>query len=221
MPFALRARKVAQLAACLIAVASAAALAANSRPQEEKERVGVIERAQGQIRIERNGLFIDNPRKGQAVTRRDHLMTGPDSRVLLSFDDGSRLAVGENAILVIAEYLKEEGRRSGALILDLIRGAIRLVAPSPKAAPNKRIEVRTEAATIHSRGVDLWSGPVGEKRAILVMKGQVDVRNDAGLVMLDGKRTATFISDRLSPPEKPVRWPSRRAQETLMTVAIK
>lgn len=221
MPFASRARKIAQLAACLFAVVSAAALAANSRPQEEKERVGVIERAQGEIRIERNGLFIDNPQKGHAVTRRDHLMTGPDSRVLLAFDDGSRLAVGENAVLVIAEYLKEEGRRSGALILDLIRGAIRLIAPSPKAAPSKRVEVRTEAATIRSRGVDLWSGPVGEKRAVLVMQGKVDVRNDAGLVMLDGKRTATLVSDRLSPPEKPTRWPSHRAQESLMTVAIK
>ena len=50
---------------------------------------------------------------------------------------------------------------------------------------------------------------------------EAEHHNIAGLVMLDGKRTATFISDRLSPPEKPVRWPSRRAQETLMTVAIK
>jgi len=221
MPFAKKVRQVAKFAACLLAVASAGAIAATSRPNEAKERVGVVERVQGLVRIERNGLFIEDLKTGQAVTRRDHLATGPASRVLLAFDDGSRVAIGENAVLVIADYLREEGRRSGALILDLIRGAIRLVAPHPKEAPNKRVEVRTDSATILSRGVDMWSGPVGDKRAVLVMKGKVDVRNDAGLVMLDGKRIATFVADRLKPPEKPTRWPAQRAHESLLTVAIK
>nr|PZN74811.1 MAG: hypothetical protein DIU57_18850 [Pseudomonadota bacterium] len=207
--------------AASLLITAVAALAATSQPVDPRDRVGRIERAEGVIRIERNGLRFDNPEPGHAISRRDHVTTGPASRVLLSFDDGSRVAIGENAILVIADYLREEGRRSGALILDLIRGAIRLVSPQPKEAPNKRIELRTEAATIRSRGVDLWSGPVGGKRAVLVMKGKVDVRNDAGLVMLDGKRIATFVADRLNPPEKPVRWPAQRAHESLLTVAFK
>ena len=214
------ARGTTHIAAFLI-ITAAAALAATSQPSDPRDRVGKIERAEGLIRIERNGFRYDEPKPGQVISRRDHLTTGPGSRVLLSFDDGSRVAIGENAVLVIAEYLREEGRRSGALILDLVRGAIRLVSPQPKEAPNKRIEVRTEAATIRSRGVDLWSGPVGDKRAVLVMKGKVDVRNDAGLVMLDGKRIATFVADRLNPPEKPTHWPARRAHESLLTVAFK
>src|SRR5690606_8240272 len=142
------------------------------------------------------------------------------SRALLSFDDGSRLAVGENALIVIADYMRERGRRSGALILDLIRGAIRLIAAEPRESPRKRVEVRTAAATINSQGVDLWSGPVGDQIAILVIKGKVEVRNDAGLVRLDRKRLGTLVSDRTTPPEKPTVWPTKRAQQMLHTVAF-
>jgi hypothetical protein len=147
-------------------------------------------------------------------------MTGPSSRALLAFDDGSRLSVGENALIVVADYMRERGRRSGALILDLIRGAIRLVAAEPRESPGKRVEVRTAAATISSQGVDFWSGPVGEQIAILVIKGKVEVRNDAGLVRLDRKRSGTLVSDRSTPPEKPTVWPAKRARQILHTVAF-
>lgn len=215
----LTARRLAAVAASFSAVAAVAALAATDRPAAPAEHVGVIERAKGEVRVQRNGLFVD-VREGEAITRRDRLATGADSRLLLSFNDGSRLSLGENSLLVIADYMREEGRRSGALILDLVRGAIRLIAAKPQMAPDKRVELRTEAATISSRWVDLWTGPVGDKRAVLVMKGKVDVRNDAGLVMLDGKRLGTIVSDRVSAPEKPAVWPARRARESLMTVGF-
>lgn len=214
-------RLAAALTTCLLALAAAAAFAASSRPVDVRDTVGVIERARGEVRIERNGAVIDDVAAGQTITRRDHVSTGAGSRVQLAFKDGSRVAIGENAMLVIADFLREEGRRSGALILDLVRGAMRLVASKPKEAPDKRVEVRTAAATISSQGVDLWSGLVGGKRAVLVIKGKVDVRNDAGLVMLDRKRFGTLVSDRLSPPEKPTIWPAHRARESLTTVAIK
>jgi len=217
---ALTARRFAAITTGLIAITATATLAATSRPANPLDRVGVIERAQGEVRVERNGLTT-TVTSGHAITRRDHLMTGPDSRLLLSFDDGSRLAVGENALLVVADYMREEGRRSGALILDLIRGAIRLIAAMPQKAPDKRVEVRTAAATISSQGMDLWSGPVDEKLAILVIKGKVRVRNDAGLVTLDRKRHGTFVSDRVSAPEKPAVWSSKRASQMLHTVAFK
>jgi hypothetical protein len=213
------ARRFAAIATGLIAVTATATFAATSRPADPQDRVGIIERAQGEVQVERNGLST-SVTKGHAIIRRDNLVTGPDSRLLLSFDDGSRLAVGENALIVVADYMREEGRRSGALILDLIRGAIRLVAAKPDKAPDKRVEVRTAAATISSQGMDLWSGPVEEKLAVIVIKGKVDVRNDAGLVILDRKRLGTFVSSRFSAPEKPVVWSSKHTSQMLHTVAF-
>lgn len=217
---AFTARRSAFLVTGLIAVAAtAAALAANSKPAAPGDKVGIIQHAQGKVHVERNGLST-NVTNGDPISRRDHLMTGPASRALLAFDDGSRLAVGENAVIVVADYMREEGRRSGALILDLIRGAIRLIAAKPEKSPDKRVEVRTAAATISSQGMDLWSGPVGEQIAVLVIKGKVEVRNDAGLVTLDRKRLGTFVSNRDSAPEKPTVWPANQARQMLHTVAL-
>lgn len=213
-------RRLATLGGCLVAIASAATLAATSRPADPRDSVGVVERVQGEAHIERNGLALE-AKDGQAITRRDHLKTGPGSRLLLSFNDGSRLAVGEGALLVVADFMPEAGRRSGALILDLVRGAIRLIASKPQRAPDKRVEVRTAAAIISSQGVDLWSGPVGDKLAVLVIKGRVDVRNDAGWVILDRKRLGTLVSSRVSAPEKPFVWPADRTRQSLLTVAFK
>ncbi len=213
-------RRFAALGGCLAAIAAAGAIAATSRPADPRENVGVVERVQGEARIERNGLNID-VEAGRAITRRDHVTTAAGSRLLLSFNDGSRLAVGENALLVIADFMPESGRRSGALILDLVRGAIRLIASHPRQAPDKRVEVRTSAATISTQGVDMWSGPVDDKLAVLVIKGKVDVRNDAGWVMLDRKRFGTLVSSRIRAPEKPTVWPAERTKQSLLTVAFK
>ena len=214
-------RRIATLCACVVTLLSAASLAATDRPADTRDHVGIVHRARGQVQIERNGVLIKDVTAGHTLARRDQLSTGPGSRVILSFKDGSQLAVGENAQLIIADFMREEGRRSGALILDLIRGAIRLVAAKPKEAPTKRVEVRTTAATISSRGVDVWSSCIGDKLAVLVLKGKVDVRNDAGLVILDRKRLGTFVADRLSAPEKPSVWPKARAQESLLAVAFR
>ncbi len=216
---AITARRLPALAAGIIAITATVTLAATSKPTRPKERVGVIERAQGEVLVERNGL-TSTVTEGHAITRRDYLITGPNSRLLLSFDDGSRLAVGENALLVVADFMREEGRRSGALILDLIRGAIRLVTAKPEIAPDKRVEVRTAAATISSQWMDLWSGPVDDKLAVLVIQGKVDVRNDAGRVTLDRKRHATIVSERVSAPEKPAIWSTSRTRDMLHTVAF-
>jgi hypothetical protein len=219
MPANLLSRNLAAASLALI-LATGAVLAATSRPENPRDSVARVELAQGLAQLERNGLTIDL-QSGQTVARRDQVRTGPTGRVSLLFHDGSRLAVGENALLLVADYVAEEGRRRGALILDLIRGAIRLVASKAQRAPDKRIEVRTAAATLSSQGVDFWSGPVDDTLAVLLIAGKLDVRNEAGLVMLDRKRQVTHVSDRGTPPEKPTYWSVERARQSLLTVAFK
>lgn len=213
-------RRLSTLSAGLIAFTAAAAFASTSNPDKPFDAVAIVDRAQGEISLERDGT-VRELKRGQEISRRDTLRTGATSRLSVHFNDGSKLIMGENALVVVADYMAEEGRRSGALILDLIRGAIRLVAEQPKQAPNKRIEVRTAAATLTTKGVDLWSGPVDGQFAILVMRGQVGVRNEAGLVTLEGKRRGTVVSHRDQAPEKPVVWARERTNQSLMTVAFK
>lgn len=216
----LTAHRVWALGAGLLAMTAAATLAATIRPADPRETVAVIDRSQGETRVEREGV-VTRAEAGQRVSRRDQLSTGADARLSLIFHDGSRLAIGENALVVVADFIAEEGRKNGALILDLVRGAIRLIATRPVVAPDKRVEVRSAAATLRSQGADVWSGPSGGKRAVLVMSGEVNVRNDAGWVVLDRRRLGTFVSHRTTTPEKPAGWPSEHVRQALHTVAFK
>jgi len=214
-------RRLGAVSAGLIAISAVTAVAATRTPEPSLEKVAVVQRAQGEVRVARDGV-AEKLAVGDVISRRDSLTTGAASRLAVKFNDGSRVTLGENSLIVVADFMAEEGRKSGALILELIRGAIRLVASKPREAPRKRVEVRTAAATtLSSAGVDLWSGPIDGQLAIVVMRGSVGVRNEAGLVTLTGKRRGTIVSHRLQPPDQPVVWPRARTREALHTVAFR
>ena len=83
------------------------------------------------------------------------------------------------------------------------------------------VEVRTPLATISAQAVDMWSGPVEGGLGVLVIGGKLDVRNDAGWVMLDRKRQGTLVSSRMVAPQKPGQWSAEHASRMLHTVAFK
>jgi hypothetical protein len=213
-------RRLAALAGALIVIAAAAASAATSRPPESRDTVATIERIQGETRVQRNGS-TSPVAEGAQIRRYDSVTTGLGSRAALTFADGSRLTMGESTFLFIADFMPEEGRRSGALMLDLLKGAIRLVAAKPLKAPDKRVEVRTMAATLSASAMDVWSGPVDDQTGIVLIGGQVEVRNDAGSIVLDKRRHGTVVSDRAIAPQRPATWPTERLNQALTTVALK
>ena len=60
-----------------------------------------------------------------------------------------------------------------------------------------------------------------DQLGVLVFKGKLDVRNDAGWVSLDRKRSGTVISQRIVAPQKPTVWSVENTSRTLQTVAFK
>jgi hypothetical protein len=204
----------------LLAFAGTPALSASTQAVGNGRAIAKVDRVLGEARVERGGA--SSPIKvGRWLRRSDILKTGAGGRVSLKFRDGSRLALGDNAVLVIGNYVPERGRQSGALLLDLHKGAMRLTAAEPEKAPSKRVEVRTQAGRITARAMDVWSGPIDGKVGVLLMGGRVDVRNDAGSVVLHKKRLGTMVSDPASPPERAVNWPAEKVKQALLTVSFK
>ena len=182
--------------ACTIPMLSAlAASAADDRP------VAIVEQVQGNARVNKSGES-HALRVGAAISRHDRLETAGGARLALTFKDGSRLVLGENGRVTIDDWRPEQGRSSGVLLLDLESGAVRLTASKPTKAPDKRVELRTPVAVISVRGTDVWSGPIDSATGVMVLAGTIDVRNDAGSVLLDKRHVGTVIKDRNSPPER-------------------
>jgi hypothetical protein len=204
----------------LLALAYTSALGAASPPTTSARSIARVDRVLGEARVERGGAS-SLLKAGKWLRRSDAIKTGAGARLSLTFRDGSRLAMGENALLLIGDYQPEQGRKSGTLIVDLRQGALRLTAAEPAKAPVKRVEIRTRAGRITARSMDVWSGPVEGKVGVLLIGGRADVRNDAGSVVLHRKRLATLVSNQASVPEKAVSWPKEKVKQALLTVAFK
>ncbi len=181
-------------ATAVMFVATGPVWAGDDRP------VAVVEQVQGRATIDKNGaahpLLV-----GASVARYDRLETSAGARLALSFKDGSRLVLGENGRVTIEDWRPEQGRSSGVLLLDLESGAVHLTAAKSSKAPDKRVELRTPVAVISVRGTDVWSGPIDSATGVMVLAGKVDVRNDAGSILMDKRHVGTLIKDRNSPPE--------------------
>jgi hypothetical protein len=212
--------RVLGLCASVLALAGAPALSAGSKVSGNGRPVARVDRVVGEARVERAGA-ASSLKPGRWLRRSDSLRTGTGARLALTFRDGSRLVIGESALLVIGDFQPEHGRKSGTLILDLRQGAMRLAAAAPAKAPAKRVEVRTRAGSIAARSMDVWSGPIDGKVGVLLIGGRVDVRNDAGSVVLHKKQLGTTVSNRASPPERAVSWPPDKVKQALLTVAFK
>ncbi len=207
------------LAGTFALTAHLAGLAPDYSLAADDRQIAMVEQLQGEVVLERGGR-IEKLNHGQWLLRYDRLLTRNDARVALSFKDGSRLVLGENGIVTIEDWRPEHGRTAGALLLDLESGAARLIASKPQKAPDKRVEMRTPVAVISVRGTDMWSGPVDSATGIIVLSGSIDVRNDAGSVMIDKRNAGTLIRDRATAPERPRGFSPDQILKAMMTVDI-
>jgi len=183
------------------------------------EAIGLIEGLTGEATITR-GPSVVAARAGDPLHRGDRISTAAGARLSSVLGDGSRIQLGENAILVVRDFIAERGRRSGALLLDLLSGPIRLTASKPLSAPDKRIEIRTPAASIMASSPDLWSGEVDGVRGVLLMAGKAHVRNDAGSVLMERRKAGTLVTVRQSPPQPVAGWAQDKIGLALTSVAL-
>jgi hypothetical protein len=182
-------------------LASSGLTAGSGAWASDHKPVAVVDHVQGQVVAERAGVATPLT-AGAIVSRFDRLITGVAARLALTFKDGSRLLLGENGAVTIEDWRPEQGRSSGALMLDQDRGALRLTAPKASKAPDKRIELRTPSAVVTVRGTDVWMGPIDDATAVIVLSGAIDVRNNAGSVLLDRAHQGTLVRSRDSAPER-------------------
>ena len=70
---------------------------------QSKDRVGVVERLQGDVSIVHFGNSA-KATEGMAISLKDQLVTGADARLQIMLADDTQITLGENAKAVIKEY---------------------------------------------------------------------------------------------------------------------
>lgn len=189
-------------------------------PAQSQQKLALVERVQGDAQLERAG-HRHGLSAGQTLTRYDRLRTAPAARLAVVFDDGSGLVLGESTVVVLEDYLPEEGRRAAALMLEIVTGAVRLSVSKPVKALNKRVEVRLPSGVLRLSSGEFWVGPADSGTGVVLISGKLDVRNEAGLVALEKARLGTVLKGILLAPDKPTTWSREKMNDVVRTVEFR
>jgi hypothetical protein len=139
------------------------------------QSVGTVTKVQGSTTPAANGA---------PVHMNDRLRTGANARLEVTFNDNSKLTLGENANVVIDRYVYNPNKSSAQVVLNATQGALRFAGGKIEQMNQKNIVVNTPNAALAVRGTHFWAGPIDGQYGVLLLNGKVGVSNRAGAVTL-------------------------------------
>jgi hypothetical protein len=157
---------------------------------------------------------------GVAIFLNEKLATGRKARLEVTFVDGTRLAVGENATVTVDRFLYKP-RSLGNAFDAAITGPFRFVSGKLDKTAASSAQVVTPFATIGIRGTEFWGGPVDGHAGVFLIAGEVSVTNPAGSVVLARPGQGTNLLGRGKPPSAVTVWPKDKVARALATVAFR
>ncbi|MCB2108533.1 MAG: FecR domain-containing protein [Rhodobacteraceae bacterium] len=182
------------------------------------EAIGQVERVQGEARAERAGGNA-SLQGGHPVFADDLVQTGPLSRLSLIFADQSHLTLGENAEVLIDEFVYRGNRENDVVALAWTSGAFLSVSGAIARARAEAVSVRTPVATIGIRGTEFWGGRLERDFEVLVIEGRVVVANAGGSVELSPGETTAVIDGATAPAAAAI-MPADRRTRAFATVTF-
>jgi hypothetical protein len=141
--------------------------------------VGVVSKVQSPAQIGGATAVVGAP-----VHMSDRLRTGAGARLEVTFNDKSLLTLGENANVVVDRYVFDPNKSSAQVVLNATQGAFRFAGGKIEQMNQKNIVVNTPNAALAVRGTHFWAGPIDGKYGVLLLSGNVGVKNRAGSVTL-------------------------------------
>lgn len=90
----------------------------------------------------------------------DQVSTGPKGQVQILFNDNTKLVVGPNSSLRMADYLVRNNGDAGKFVVDMLSGSFRFATGD---APKNKYQINTPTGTIGVRGTEfdtyIYTGP--------------------------------------------------------------
>jgi len=198
--------------AVIIALAAQAAAAADTP-------IGSVTRVQGEATW-RSGHTLLPLGIGAPVFTNQKVATGEEARLLLTFDDGTELTLGENASMTLDKFVYDPAQGTGKMALA-VKGAFRFVSGQVSKQPDKEVAVTTPVATIGMRGTEFWGGPIDDQAlGVFLIEGSVSVTNAAGEQVLDAPGQGTNIAAPGAAPGAVTVWPQAKVDRAIATVTF-
>ena len=94
-------------------------------------------------------------RTGDQVNQGDTVITGPNSSLVMKFDDGQVTALTSNSRLTITAFAYNPQTQRGNVLLSLIGGGMRAITGLIGKNQPQNVAIRAATATIGIRGSDI------------------------------------------------------------------
>jgi FecR protein len=205
----------AKLAIAIAVVTSFVVSGATSAHAADHRTVGMATKVVSPAQVEDEPAAV-----GTLAHMNDELRTGAKARLQVSFRDSTQLNLGENATVVVDRFVYDPDAGTGEVVLKTGVAALRMATGKISEMQNKKITVSAPFATLGVRGTDFWWGPIdGHFGVLLLSESKLDVRNDAGAVLIDKAGYGTDIHAELKggwgPPSPPYRWDPGKVQRAV------
>jgi hypothetical protein len=133
----------------------------------------VVTTMSGTAQAQRGTATARPLRKGDEVVQGDTVSTGPNSSLVLRFDDGQVAAMTSNSRMTVTEYQYNAQSGAGSVLLSLITGGMRAVTGLIGRNSPQRVNYRVATATIGIRGTDVTMVTDGGNVVVTVTEGEI------------------------------------------------
>jgi hypothetical protein len=149
---------------------------------------------------------------------RDRCHSREGARLQATLKDGTQLTLGENATLVVDEFVYDPLRSRGELLVRVVKGAFLYVGGRIEGETGAKVQIRTPVAAIGVRGTTVWGGPIDNGYGVIVLNGEVTVTGRRGTVTLKQGQGTMLLGN--GKPQRAAAWPAGRMKRAVASITF-
>lgn len=138
------------------------------------QTVGAVDRVEASVKAVRPSGAERLGRMSRLLFK-DKLVSGAAARLEATLKDGTRLTLGENASLLIDDFVYKPGAEGNKLALN-VTGAFLFVGGKIEGPTGGNVDINTPFGTLGVRGTTVWGGPLDTGYGVTVLDGLVTDR---------------------------------------------
>jgi hypothetical protein len=179
--------------------------------------VGAVDKTRAQVEATQAGQTRALGVKSE-IHFGDRCHSGQNARLQATLKDGTQLTLGENATLVVDEFICDPSSSRGALSIRVVKGAFLYVGGRIEGVNGANVQIRTPVGAIGLRGTTVWGGPIDKGYGVIVLSGEVTVTGRRGTVTLkQGQGTMLFNDGK---PQRAAAWPASRMKRAVASITF-
>jgi hypothetical protein len=154
----------------------------------------VIQSLNGDVRVGGSKEILIAAREDQRLASGTTIVTGGGAQVVLKFDDGGQMVLGQNTeFRIVDSQFAQNSPLADRAVFDLVRGALRVVSGYIGARSRQAFALRTPQMTIGIRGTDFMV-MVANQAYVNVSHGAVAISNGFGTSVIGAGSVAAIPS---------------------------